>query len=183
MNRSTASREPAGRVWTASRAIGKMQLDGPTQAMQLSGSPRRRALIPSRAVMWAGTSAGTPGVRDSASAFFEPRRPPRRGPPRTGRRTRAGGRARGPATPARASASGRDGAGRGLLPSRALARSPRRAIASRYSRSEPSSRTLSVNCAVAARMSASNATGSRNTRADDPGGAFGSGNVVSPGRG
>ena len=65
----TASREPDGRVWTASAAIGKMQLDGPTQPMQLSCSPRRRALMPSKAIMFARTAGGTPGVRDSSSAF------------------------------------------------------------------------------------------------------------------
>ena len=46
-----------------------MQLEGPTQAMQLSCSPRRKALIPSKAVMWAGTSGGTPGAWDKARAF------------------------------------------------------------------------------------------------------------------
>ena len=63
-----ASREPAGCVWTASRAIGKMQLDGPTQAMQLSCSPRRRAAMPSKAVMLARTCGGTPGTRASSLA-------------------------------------------------------------------------------------------------------------------
>ena len=70
----TASREPDGRVWTASAAIGKMQLDGPTQPMQLSCSPRRRALMPSKAVMSARTDVGTPGVLGQLQRLLEPGR-------------------------------------------------------------------------------------------------------------
>src|SRR5271166_5497157 len=69
-NHSTASREPDGLVCTASGTIGKMQLDGPTQAMQLSCSPRRRALMPNKAVVLARTDVGTPCVLESAIAFL-----------------------------------------------------------------------------------------------------------------
>ena len=151
--------------------------------MQLSFSPRRRALIPSKAVMWARTSAGTPGVASRRQCLLEPGRRLVVVPLVQGDERELAVDPEGLQSPARRSARTETEPVERLLASCALARSPRRAIASRYSRSEPSSRTLSVNCAVAARMSASNATGSRNTRSDDPGGAFGSGNVVSPGGG
>ena len=58
-----ASREPDWLRWTASRAIGKMQLDGPMQSRQFSISPRRMATIPSTATKRFRTGAGTAGNR------------------------------------------------------------------------------------------------------------------------
>jgi hypothetical protein len=54
-------------------------------------------------------------------------------------------------------------------------------VASRYSRASLVADLVELR--VAAGVTASTPTGVRNTRADYPGGAFGSGNVISAGRG
>ena len=69
MNHFIASREPAWFRWTASLAIGKMQLDGPTHSRQFSISPRRMAMIPSMALIRFRTVAGATSGRLDSRAF------------------------------------------------------------------------------------------------------------------